>query len=83
MEDRRPVAPLLVCLVKTHGRMTLPFMYDRSRFSRQSISLLAENILILLDELIRDAGAAIGGATVLPELARRLGTGERSGSAAR
>ncbi len=83
MEDRRPVAPLLVCLVKTHGRMTIPFMYDRSRFSRRSIGLFAENVLLLLDEMLRDGGAPIQAATVLPELARRLGSAERSGSAAR
>jgi acyl transferase domain-containing protein/D-arabinose 1-dehydrogenase-like Zn-dependent alcohol dehydrogenase/acyl carrier protein/NAD(P)-dependent dehydrogenase (short-subunit alcohol dehydrogenase family)/SAM-dependent methyltransferase len=83
MEDRRPVAPLLVCLVKTHGRMTIPFMYDRSRFSRRSVSLFAENVLLLLDEMLRDTGTPIDAATILPELARRLGSGERSGFPAR
>ncbi len=79
MEGREPVVPLLVCVVKTHGRMTVPLIYDRKGVSRRSIELFAENMLALLSQMIRDASTPIRDLEIFPELAQRLVTTERNG----
>jgi polyketide synthase PksL len=72
MEDRQPVIPLLVCVVKTHGRMTLPVIYARSRFSQRSIELFSENLLTVLDQVLSAVNTPVKELEISPELLTRL-----------
>jgi polyketide synthase PksL len=78
MEDRQPVAPLLVCVVKTHGKLTLPVIYDRSRFSCRTVELFVESLVSVLDRMLEDTGTPVSELQISKELANRLGGFARS-----
>lgn len=48
LEEREPAAPLLMGLLKTHGELSLPFIYDRRYFSPDLIQVLAKHLGFLL-----------------------------------
>ena len=73
MEGRPPVAPLLVCVVRTHGKLTVPILYDQSCFSLRSIELISESLISLLGQLQTDKGQTVQNASVKDELNTRLG----------
>lgn len=75
MEDRQPVASLLVCVVKTHGKMTLPVMYARSRFSKHSIELFVENLVLVLEQMLREVRTPVSELEISSELVKRLAGG--------
>lgn len=72
MDERLPVAPLLVCLVKMQGKVSLPIMYDRRFFSAKTIDLLVENLLIVLKEILKTPEIKIAEITINSALKKRL-----------
>jgi polyketide synthase PksL len=73
LEDRPPVAPLLVCLVKTNGRMSIPVMHDRRCFSRRTTELLVENLVAILERMLTDVATPLKVLHISVELISRLG----------
>ncbi|NUA43754.1 Polyketide synthase PksM [Dickeya solani] len=72
LEEREPVAPLLIGLLKTHGKLSLPFMYDRSYFSPDVIQMLADHVLVLLDMMVEQPELTVDEIPVPTMLAERL-----------
>jgi acyl transferase domain-containing protein/enoyl-CoA hydratase/carnithine racemase/aryl carrier-like protein len=72
MDEREAVAPLLVCLVKTHGVMTLPVIYDKSRFSSGVMRLFADTIVKWLECLLANPAMPISQLEVAPQLVNQL-----------
>ncbi|MBI0459599.1 polyketide synthase, partial [Dickeya dianthicola] len=72
LEEREPVAPLLMGLLKTHGKLSLPFIYDRRYFSPDVIPLLADHLLVLLDMMVEQPELKVEDIPVPERLAERL-----------
>ncbi|MEI7063625.1 SDR family NAD(P)-dependent oxidoreductase [Dickeya chrysanthemi] len=72
LEDREAVAPLWVGLLKTHGKLSLPFIYDRRYFSPEVISILADHVLVLLDLMVEQPDLTIDDIPVPEILLERL-----------
>ncbi|HVU24785.1 MAG TPA: SDR family NAD(P)-dependent oxidoreductase [Opitutus sp.] len=72
LDDRRPVAPLLVCIVKTAGRLTMPLIHDWGRLAPETVALLGDNLQRVLAGMLENPAARVGAMEILPELQRRL-----------
>ncbi|MBL8214817.1 MAG: SDR family NAD(P)-dependent oxidoreductase, partial [Bryobacterales bacterium] len=72
IEGREPVAPLVVCLVQTGGRLDLQLIYDRSRLSTRTMQLFAQAVNNLLPAMIADPDQPAGSLPVPQELLLRL-----------
>ena len=72
IEGREPVAPLVVCLVQTGGRLDLQLIYDRSRLSTRTMQLFAQAVNDLLPAMIADPDQPAGSLPVPQELLLRL-----------
>ncbi|MEM0672018.1 SDR family NAD(P)-dependent oxidoreductase [Dickeya oryzae] len=72
LEEREAVAPLWVGLLKTHGKLSLPFIYDRRYFSPDVISILADHVLVLLDMMVEQPDLTIDDIPVPEILLERL-----------
>jgi hypothetical protein len=72
LDEREPVAPLWVGLLKTHGKLSLPFIYDRRHFSPDLISRLVDHVLVLLDMMVEQPELKVEDIPVPIMLAERL-----------
>ena len=72
LEDREPVAPLLVCLIKTHGSLSLSLVYNRNFFSPDLIQILADNLLDLLHSMVDQPDLKLDKIAIEEELVQRL-----------
>ncbi len=72
LEEREPVAPLLMGLLKTHGKLSLPFVYDRRYFSPDLIQMLADHLLVLLEMMVEQPELKVDEIPVPEKLVERL-----------
>jgi polyketide synthase PksL len=72
LEDGEPVAPLVVCLVKTGGRLTLQLLHDTSLLSSRSIQLFSQALKELLALMTSESDLRIVDFQPPPELLQRL-----------
>ncbi|WP_458789239.1 SDR family NAD(P)-dependent oxidoreductase [Adonisia turfae] len=72
LEERDPVGPLVVCLVKTAGQLTLQLLYDKSLLSSCTIELFGQAVKELLVKMTNEPELRILDFQPPPELMQRL-----------
>jgi polyketide synthase PksL len=72
LEDREPVAPLVVCLVKTGGLLTLQLLHDKSLLSCRTIELFGQAMKELLVRMTNQSNLRIVDFEPTPELLQRI-----------
>ena len=72
LADREPVAPLVVCLVKTGGQLTLQLVHDKALLSSRTIELFSEGMKELLVKMTNEPEFRVLDFQPPPELLQRL-----------
>ncbi|AJQ95102.1 SDR family NAD(P)-dependent oxidoreductase [Gynuella sunshinyii] len=69
---REPVAPLLICILKSLGELSIPVIYDQSRFSEVTVQLLSNSVVSVLEQMVANPDTRVTAVQLPPALFERL-----------